>query len=127
MTFRPDYGLRIMNDGVSESTDQFFYDFWLSSLTVIGHVQYSTTVEIPYAGELHALSLDFDQRQLDQILAKASPALSTLIRLELGLDPVSPRTIDFEGEIVFTVRARLGGIQKAQREMFVPLIVQEIL
>jgi hypothetical protein len=64
---------------------------------------------------------------LDQILAKAPAQLATFIRAELGRDPASPRTIDFEGEVPFGVRARLGQIQKLQKERFVPLVAQEII
>jgi hypothetical protein len=127
MSFKPDYGLRQMNDGVSRNVDQYFYDFRLYSLTVLGLGQYSTMVEIPFSGELHALSLDFNQKQLDQILSKAPPQISAFIGKELTRDPYSPRTLDFEGQVVFGVRARLGEIQKVQRESFVPLIVQEII
>jgi len=84
-------------------------------------------VEIPFAGELYALSLDFNQKQLDQILSKAPPQISSFIRKELTHDPVTPRTLDFEGEVVFGVRARLGELQKVQWESFVPFVAQEII
>jgi hypothetical protein len=84
-------------------------------------------VELPYAGELHALSRDFNQKQLEQILSKAPPQLLAFLRKELSRDPFTPRTIDFEGEVVFGVRARLGQLQKVQRESFVPLVAQEII
>lgn len=116
-----------MNDGVSRKLDQYFYECRLYSLTVLGRSQYSTMVEIPFAGDLHALSLDFNQKQLDQILSKAPPHISAFIRKELTRDPSTPRTLDFEGQVVFGVRARLGEIQKVQRESFVPLIAQEII
>lgn len=125
MSFKPDYGLRLMRDGIS--VDQYFYDFRLYSLSVLGRGQFSTMVEIPHAGELHALSLDFNQKQLEQILSKAPPSLAAFLRAELARDPASPRTIDFEGEISFGVRARPGQLQKVQRESFVPLVAQEIL
>ena len=125
MSFKPDYGLRLMRDGIS--VDQYFYDFRLYSLSVLGRGQFSTMVEIPHAGELHALSLDFNQKQLEQILSKAPPRLTAFLRAELERDPASPRTIDFEGEVSFGVRTRLGQLQKVQRESFVPLVAQEIL
>ena len=61
MSFKPDFGLRLKTDGISRDVDQYFYDFRLWSLTVLGRGQYSTGVEMPLAGELHALSLDFNQ------------------------------------------------------------------
>lgn len=127
MSYKPDYGLRLLEDGLSREVIHCFYDFRLFSLTVVGRGQYSTMVEMPYASQLHALSLDFNQQHLDQILSKATPQLAAYIRRELALDPVTPRTIDFEGEVAFEVRARLGQIQKAERESFVPLVAQEIL
>lgn len=127
MSYKPDYGLRKLNDGVSREVDQHFYDFRLYSLTVLGGGQYSTMVEVPLAGELHALSLDFNKKQLDQILSKASPEIVSFIRQELTRDPFTPRTIDFEGEVVFGVRAKLGQLQKVQHESFVPLVAQEIM
>ncbi len=127
MSFKPDYGLRQLNDGISRNVDQYFHDFRLYSLTVLGQDQFSTMVEMPIAGELHALSLDFNQSQLNQILFNASPQIALFISKELKRDPFTPRTIDFDGEVVFDVRARLGDLQRAQYESFVPLVVQEII
>ncbi len=126
MSYKPDYGLRLKKNGVSPSVDQFFYDFRLYSVSVLGPGQYSTMVELPIEGEPHALSLDFDQRQLDQILMNALPQIATLVRGAVASDPSTPRTIDFAGEVVFGLRARLGQLQRVQREEFVPLIAQEI-
>ena len=127
MAFAPDYGLRLMQDGISSEVDQFFYDFRLFSLTVLARGEYSTMAQVPLAGEMHALSLDFNHEQLVQILAKAAPPLATFIRAELARDPSTPRHIDFQGFIAFGVRARLGQIQTAPKEQYVPLITQEIL
>jgi hypothetical protein len=127
MSYKPDYGLRLMNAGVGRHVDQFFYDFRLYSLTVLGRGQYSTMVDLPSEGELYALSLDFNQVQLEQILSKAPPDLAAFLRKELSLDSSSPRTIDFNDNIPFGVRARLGQLQSNQREKFVPLVAQEIL
>lgn len=127
MSFKPDYGLYLMNKGISRDVDHSFCDFRLYSLTVLGHGQYSTMVDLPFAGKLYALSLDFNQKQLEQILTKASPQLLSFIKEELSRDPFTPRTIDFVGEVVFGVRARLGQLQKVKKESFVPLVAQEIM
>ena len=126
MSFRPDYGLRLLKEGFSASVIHNFYDFRLFSLTVLGHDQYSTMVDVPYAGEPHALSLDFTAAQLDQILMRANPQLRDFIRAQLTADPDTLRTIDFNGEVSFGVSAHLGQLQKAQEEEFVPLVAETI-
>ncbi len=127
MSYKPDYGLRLMNDGISNNVDLNFYDFRLYSLSVLGRGQFSTMVEIPYDGQVYALSLDFNQQQLEQILSKAPTNIASYIRKELSRDPSTPRLLDFDDEVSFGVRARLGQLQKVQRESFVPLVAQEIM
>jgi hypothetical protein len=127
MSLKPDYGLRLLREGISLNVDQYFYDFRLYSFSVLGPSQYSTMVEMPYAGEMHALSLDFDETHLARILSKAPEQLRAYITTQLAADPATPRTIDFDGEITFGVRARLGKLQRVQRESFVPLVAQEIM
>jgi hypothetical protein len=83
-------------------------------------------VNFPSDGK-YALSLDFNQQQLEQILAAAPPEIANLIRSKLSQDPSTCRTIDFPGEVTFAVRARLGPIQTTAKESIVPLIAQEIL
>jgi hypothetical protein len=126
VSFKPDYGLQLTNSGIGRNIDQFFHNFRLYSLSVLGHGQYSTMVDFPSAGE-YALSLDFNQQQLEQILAAAPPEIAHLLRTKLLQDPTTCRTIDFPGEITFAVRARLGSVQTTSRESFVPFIAQEIL
>ena len=126
MGFKPGYGLRLVAEGTSFAVELFFYDFNLFSLTILCRNSYSTVVDTPYDGVLHALSLDFDLNQLERILSKADPRGAARLWAELSRDPVSTRTIDLEQRIVFGVRARLGRLQKAEKEEFVPLIAQEI-
>ena len=101
MSFKPDYGLRLLREGISPNVDQYFYDFRLYSLSVLGPGRYSTPMEMPYAGEIHALSLDFDETHLARILLKAPEQLRAYITTQLAADPVTGRTIDFDGEISF--------------------------
>jgi hypothetical protein len=126
MSYKPDYGLKLFTSGIGQEVDQFFYNFALFSLTVLEQGRYSTMVEVPFDGERCALSLDFNQEHLEQILAKAPPRIAVFIRQEIFRDPSSPRTIDFEGEVIFGVRARLGQLQVLERERFVPLIAEDV-
>lgn len=127
MSFKPDYGLRLTEEGKSKDVDLDFYDFHLYSLTLLGNDQFSTMVEIPVDGQLHAPSLDFNADQLNEILLKAALPVANYIRKELARDSVTQRTIDFEGEVIFGVRARLGELQVVQNERFVPLVAREIM
>lgn len=126
MSYKPDYGLRMLNDGMTSSTILHFIEFPLYSLTVLGDGEYSTMVEMPIGDEMHALSLDFNQAQLDTILSKADSQLALFIRNKLSEAPSLPRTIDFEGVVMFEVQASLGGVQNVQNECFVPFVAQEI-
>ncbi len=116
-----------MRDGFSQKVAHCFYDFRLFNLYVLGLGKYSAMSDLPYEGVWHALSLDFDQTQLDQILMKTTPQIREYLKAEISRDPETQRRIDFDGEITFGVRARLGQLQKVAREDFVPLVVQEIL
>jgi hypothetical protein len=116
-----------LREGISTETDLLFYECRLFSLSVLGKGRYSTTVECPYDGELHALTLDFDGLQLGRILDNAAAGLRSYLVEELTRDPATPRSIDFHEMVSFRVRARLGQIQHAARESFVPLVAQEIL
>ena len=127
MSLKPDYGLRQLTDGISPSVDQFFYDIPLHHLSIIDEGQYSTIVNFPYDGELHALSLDFDDLSIAQILAQAPEAIYQQFRGELSRDPATSRTIELPSGVTFSVRARLGQIQQVPGEQFVPLVVQEVV
>jgi len=126
MAYLPDYGLRLLRDGTSASADLIFHDFRLFTLDVVGPGEYTTLVQQQYEGEMHALSLDFNHEQLERILSSAEPGLAAAIRTDLARDPALPRRINFQGQVPFAVRARLGQLQTAAKEQYVPLLAQEI-
>ena len=126
MALRPDYGLYLLRQGVTPDVEYKFYDFRLYNLALIGRDQYSTMVDLPFDGQVFALSLDFNEEHLNQILRKASPELRFEVEQQVAADPAAPRGIAFRGEVSFGVRARLGAVQKATAESFVPLVALEI-
>lgn len=125
--YKPDYGLKLLNDGVSKNIDITFSDFPLYSLTIIAKGQYSTMLNMPLDGDIYALSLDFNQKQLDEILNQTHSASKSIIELELLKDPLSARTIDFKDAIKFHAVARLGTLESNAQESYVPLILHEVL
>jgi hypothetical protein len=110
--FRPDYGLRLSYDGFSPTVDLYFYNFRLYRLNVLGRGQYSTMVEMPYANKPYALSLDFNETQLDQILAKAASEVRFFIKSQLATDPATPRCYRFQWRGFF----RCAGAARATPE-----------
>ena len=124
--FAPDYGLRLITDGYPSDVVVNFYEYRIFSVDIVGLNHYTTTANISYEGEEHALTLDFDNYQLDQILSKASPGLAQFVRSDLTRDPATPRSIRFEEYVSFGVSARLGKVEKGLYESFVPLVAKKI-
>ena len=126
MALKPDYGLRLKRDGYSSSVKMHFHAFAVYSLTVLSQGRYSTCVDIPNAGQFHAMSLDFGPEHLEAILSRGSPRLRMFVMPQLAQDPATPRTIDFPEPVYCSVSARLGEEQQGPYENFIPLIVQSI-
>ena len=126
MALKPDYGLRLKRDGQDSSVNIHFHAFAVCNLTVLSQGRYSTCSDIPYAEQLHAVSLDFGQDHLATILSMGSQKLRTFIKSQLDQDPDTPRNIDFPEAVYCHVRARLGEEQHGQYENFIPLTVQSI-
>lgn len=127
MSFKPDLGRRLQSDGLTHGAVVLFYGCRLFSLTVLTMGRFSSFSEVPYAGEYHALSLDFDLDQLLQILENAPADVLEQLQTELLSDLETPRSIDLVTEVTFDVRARLGTVQQGAYEVFVPLVADEIL
>lgn len=121
MSYKPDYGLKLLQLGVTSEVDLNLFDFPLYSLSVLGEGKFSTMVELPMDGTLHALSLDFTRDQLDVILDNSKSSSVQHIKEELLFDSSIPREITIDDPIVFDVVARLGDLQSNQKESFVPL------
>ncbi len=71
------------------------------SLSVLGPGLFSTTVEMLRDGEWLALSLDFEEQQLDQILSDAPARTVNFPRAELTRDATWPREIELPDEVAF--------------------------
>ena len=94
MALKPDYGLRLKKDGRGSSVNLYFHGFAVYNLAVLSRDRYSTCVDIPYAGQLHAMSLDFGPDHLEAILSRGSPRLRMFVKSQLVQDPATPRDID---------------------------------
>jgi hypothetical protein len=72
MAYKPDYGLKLLQDGVSNEASIHFPQFVIYSITVLDYEKYSTMVEIPYDNQVYAVSIDFTQEQLQEMMTQAN-------------------------------------------------------
>lgn len=125
MSFSPDYGLALLRRGVNRDSESCFYALRLDHVTAVGPGRFTTMLVVNLDGVDHALSLDFGSDDLNDILEFANPATVSLVRSWIqclqGVD-----TLELPQGVPFGARAALGEEQRTQKEVYVPLIVQEI-
>jgi hypothetical protein len=126
MAFRPDYGLTLLKRGVDKNFQSHFYTLHFDHIAVVAKGQFTTLITVMLNDQEHALTLDFDDDILKDLIGKASPQTAALITSELRRDWFSPRAIDFPDHITCGVHAHLGEEQQAAKEVFVPLVVSEV-
>ena len=72
MAYKPDYGLKLLQDGITRDVSIHFPQFLLYSITVLDYEKYSSMVEIPYDNQVYAVSIDFNHEQIQDMLKYAS-------------------------------------------------------
>ena len=72
MAYKPDYGLKLLQDGITRDVSIHFPQFLLYSITVLDYEKYSSMVEIPYDNQVYAVSIDFNHEQVQDMLKYAS-------------------------------------------------------
>jgi hypothetical protein len=125
MAFCPDYGLALFRSGVDRDFQSFFYTLHLNHISATAPYQFTTLFTVPFEGCDHALSLDFSADALDEILEFALPETASRVRAWVR-NLSGPGTLDLPESITFGARATLGVDQQAEKEIYVPLIIQEV-
>ena len=125
MTFLPDYGLALQRSGASPDFESVFYTININHISVVAPGEFTTLLNMNLEGVEHALSLDFGREKLDLILKMAQPKTRMKAQSWLrGLNGVS--TIQLDEPITFGASARLGKEQQAEKERYVPLIIDDV-
>ena len=124
--YKPDYGLKLLQDGISNEVSIHFPQFVLYNITVLDYEKYSSMVEIPYDNQMYAVSIDFNHEQLQDMLKYASKNVLQQITEELDSDMFTHRTIDIEEPFMIDITISLGKLQRNQHEEFVPFIVKSV-
>lgn len=126
MAYKPDYGLKLLQDGITRDVSIHFPQFLLYSITVLDYEKYSSMVEIPYDNQVYAVSIDFNHEQVQDMLKYASKNALQQITEELDSDMFTQRTIDIEEPFMINITISLGKLQRNQHEEFVPFIVKSV-
>ena len=126
MSNKPDYGLKLLQDGISSDVSIHFPQFVIYSITVLDYEKYSSMVEIPYDNQVYALSIDFNFEQLQEMLKYASQNAIEQITQAFDSDIFTQRTIDIYEPFMVDLTVSLGDLQRNQQETFVPFIIRTI-
>jgi hypothetical protein len=125
MPFLPDYGKALLRSGVSPNFESIFYTIIIDHISVVAPGEFTTLLNMNLEGVEHALSLDFGREKLDLILELAQPSSRMKVQSWLrGLNGVS--TIQLDEPITFGASALLGKEQQAEKERYIPLIIQRV-
>lgn len=124
--YKPDYGLKLLQDGISNDVSIHFPQFVLYSITVLDYEKYSSMVEIPYDNQVYALSIDFNFGQLQEMLKYAPQNAIEQITQALDSDMFTQRTIDIYEPFMVDLTVSLGELQRNQYEEFVPFVIRSI-
>ena len=126
MSFAPDFGLRLIRDGASPDLDIHIVPFELDHISIVNDELFTTISNMEFDGEPHAVSLDFGVEVLKAIHALCPDEIAQFIAGQLSENSFEGYTIELPEPVALAVTARLGEIQTAEKEQYVPLIVQSV-
>jgi len=122
----PDYGSYLSSQGISRETVVCYDDVPVTELSVLGRDLFGFTTNIgPLQGVEYCVSFDFDGAVLNQILGRLSTIEGKINEFIARSDRIGT-TVEFTEPIRIHVEARLGELQHAEPEDFVPLVITRI-
>ena len=124
--FPPDYGLTLLNRRVRHDFQIFFYSLCLDHVACVGPDSFTTLLNLMLEGKMYSMSLDFSAAILDDILEKADPPTASLVHRWVR-DLCGLGQIDLPRRIEIGVCVTLGEKEQAQKEAYVPFIIEKVL
>ncbi|MDQ3398023.1 MAG: hypothetical protein M3511_09685 [Deinococcota bacterium] len=126
MSFASDFGLRLIRDGASPDMDVHIVPFELDHISIVSDELFTTISNMEFDGEPHAVSLDFGVKILEAIRVLCSDEIAQFIAGQLSANSFEGYTIELPEPVALAVTARLGKMQTAEKEQYVPLVVQSV-
>ena len=119
-----DFGNLMLSMGKKEFS---FIPFRMYHLVVVSEGCYTTTSNIGWNDEYYAVTLDFDQRILNELLRLLPSKISVPLQHAIEYQIKPPTKIDFPSPIDISVFTQLGEPTGNIHENFVPFVVVKIL
>lgn len=123
----PDLGSAYKQSPAADNAIEFI-QIRFSDIDFVSHELCTTLFEVPWGEEqqLHALSLDFDQEVLLQLLARLPKAAQQEFVAQVN-GQLPPFHVSLpEAVLVDRVRCLLGEEQEVEGEVFIPFVIQSI-
>lgn len=124
----PDLGLKYQQQSLAGDQPVEFLQIRFSEIDFVSPELCTTLFEVPFGEDraVHALSLDFDQEILLELLARLSPeAQQTFLAEVNGQLPPFHASLP-EPVLVERVWCELGEEQESEGENFVPFVIQSL-
>ena len=120
-----DYGIWLRDNGVSQQTEITFSDLPLRHLDVVSAGHYCTTAATVVDGRRYAVTFDFDDSILEQIIFLLPDVLASSVRPALKAAS-GPASFELLRLVRLQATARIGTLQDGRDEQFLPLVIEKI-
>lgn len=129
----PDYGLYVMKKGLTTNsnpneTKHYFYDVYFYGMNMLSLSDFTICLNNQFDGQTFAISFDFDQTILENILGQLPKwhAQSILEDINNAIK-VKQSAVNFtDSFIAAAVECHIGMLQTSLHEQFVPFVIDSI-
>jgi len=121
--FLPDFGLYALKAGISAQTKFIFIEYYLQDIIKVEYDLFTSSSLHEMREKKYAVSFDYDQKILKNILSKIPKNVAKSIRRDLSCQPFRS---EIRQKIRISCEAYLGDLKEGEFEHFVPLRICKI-
>lgn len=121
-----DYGFYLLEQGFTNVTSMSFYDVPIDHLAVIAPQVISTMLTKEEEGTAYAMSFDFPENSHQSLFDCLPQDFVKALQGAMGENFEQAVVYDFSQPLPLNITANLGEPQVAEKETFVPLVVQQV-
>ena len=125
MDLAKDFGTFLHSQG-NPDAEYAFLPFRMYHMAVLGEGSYSSTSNTGWGGEMYAMTVDFDQRILNDILRLLPDQVAIPIQDAIENQARPPAMLNLPYPIDVDLTARLGACQQSENEDFIPFVVTKV-